>query len=96
MKKDTTANIARVRPVEDNICDFRAIDPNPGIRAFGAFVEMDTFVALTWRYREDLGYDPRKWAAEIGRCKAKWRNLFHNYPRPTGSFNDLLSNFQPV
>jgi len=95
-KKKNSANMARVRPPEDEIFDFRAMDPEPGIRAFGSFAEKDTFVVVTWRYREELEYDPVKWGKEILRCKAKWRLLFHAYPPPPGSLDDHISNFEPV
>ena len=53
-KKPSNAFLARVEPAADEIWDIRCIDPKPGIRCFGAFAERDTFVALTWCYREDL------------------------------------------
>jgi hypothetical protein len=45
--KGARAILARVAPVEEEIWDFRCLDPNPGLRAFGCFAETDTFVALT-------------------------------------------------
>ncbi len=50
--KDAHALIARVAPVEDEFWDMRVTAPKPGIRAFGAFAELNTFICLTWEYRD--------------------------------------------
>lgn len=73
--KDARAILARVDPIEDEIWDFRCLDPKPGIRAFGRFSEPNTFIALTWDYREIVD-----WTAEIEDCKAAWERLFGEIP----------------
>lgn len=54
-RKDMNAFMARTYAPQDGIFDIRSRDPKPGLRVFGAFSEPDTFVALTWGYRRDLG-----------------------------------------
>lgn len=81
--KNARAILARVDPVEDEIWDFRCLDPKPGIRAFGRFSEPDTFIALTWNYREIID-----WAAEVERCKAEWMKLFGEIPAYRGTTID--------
>lgn len=73
--KDGRAILARVAPAEDEIWDFRCLDPRPGIRAFGRFSEPNTFIALTWNYREIVD-----WSREVKRCKAEWQRLFYHLP----------------
>lgn len=74
--KGSSAVLARVDPVEDDIWDFRCLSPTPGIRVFGCFSEPDTFVALTWEYRENIV----EFAAEVARCAAAWKELFGSIP----------------
>jgi hypothetical protein len=69
--KDALAILARVHPIEDEVWSFRCLDPRPGVRALGRFSEPNTFVALTWNYREIVD-----WAPEIESCKATWESLF--------------------
>lgn len=99
-RKHKKANMARVDPVDDEVFDFRCIDPKPGIRVFGCFAAFDLFIALTWNCRENLPDDDplnKAWRDEIERCKAAWRRLFHPYPPHRGdNLNAYLSNFQPV
>jgi hypothetical protein len=83
LDKDARAILARVDPVEDEIWDFRCLDPKPGIRAFGRFSEPDTFIALTWNYREIID-----WPAEVERCKAAWAKLFGDIPPHKGNSID--------
>ena len=73
--KDANAILARVAPVEEEVWVFRCLDPKPGVRAFGCFSERDTFVALTWDYRENLENDDY-WRREVAGCRAEWRRLF--------------------
>lgn len=69
--KDATAMLARVHPVSEEVWDFRCLDPNPGIRAFGSFTEIDTFVVLTWYDRDNID-----WTEEVTYCKQQWKRLF--------------------
>ncbi len=89
--------MARLAPEEDHGFDIRYRDPKPGIRVLGNFALTDVFVALTWRFREDLDTD-KKWQDEINRAKAKWRELFFPYlPHHGATLNDYVSrNFDPV
>jgi hypothetical protein len=88
--------LARVAPVSVEIWDIRVIAPNPGIRALGGFSKLDTFVALTWDYRENL--DGRGlWNEEIDRCQKAWRDLFGaTKPLKGKSLHDYLTNFYPI
>jgi hypothetical protein len=88
------ANMARVHPVKDEIFDIRVLDPDPGIRVFGGFAAKDTFLALTWDYRENID----DWAYEIDRCKDAWASLFHpSLPHHGATLDDYLSsNFYAV
>lgn len=87
-KKDANALLARVDPVAAEVWDFRCLDPNPGIRTFGCFAETDTFVALTWDYRENI----EDWPTEVARCNDEWKKLFCRLPPFIGkNLNDYLS-----
>jgi hypothetical protein len=93
--KSTTAMLARVAPVEDEIFQFRCLDPVPGIRILGCFSELDTFVALTWDYRENFGDE---WPERVNECRAKWKELFGDTPPFKGkNLNEYVSyNFKAV
>jgi hypothetical protein len=95
--KAARAILARVDPVDAEVWNFRCLDPRPGIRAFGHFSEPDTFIALTWDYRENLE-DGEYWEAEVLRCQSAWRKLFGALPPHAGSsLNAYLSyNFWAV
>ncbi len=70
-KKPRSTYMARLAPVRDELWDIRSRDPRPSIRVFGAFASTDTFIALTWQFRENLeGRDSRDWSVEIRKCKA--------------------------
>jgi hypothetical protein len=95
-RKPSDALLARVHPVEAHVWDLRSIAPKPGIRALGAFSEKDTFIALTWDYRENLD-SPGAWAHEIERCRTLWRELFGTQPPFHGAtLDEYLSNFTAV
>lgn len=92
-RKPGETDMARVKPVDDEFWDFRILVPERGIRAFGGFSEYNTFVLLTWEYREDiLDFD-----AEVQRCKTEWRSLFGGIaPMRKARLNEYLSNYQAV
>jgi len=88
--------LARVDPVDSEIWDIRSIVPRPGIRALGGFIRKDTFVALTWQFRENLATSD-DWSAEIGRCRDAWRDLFGSKtPFSGASLDEYLSSFYAV
>jgi hypothetical protein len=95
--KDARAILARVDPIAAEVWDFRCLDPHPGIRAFGRFSEMDTFVVLSWNFRENL-MTAEDWAEEIRFCHEEWTKLFGMLPPHQGtSINGYLShNFSSV
>lgn len=78
--KDDSAYLAPLDPLRDKQWQIRSLAPRPAIRVFGHFAMTDVFIALTWRYRNELGGrgDPA-WRNEINRCKTAWRQLFHPY-----------------
>jgi hypothetical protein len=90
-KKPSHSMIARVAPIESEVFDFRCLDPNPGIRAFGRFAEQDIFVALTWNYRENIS-GREDWSAEVESCITLWQELFDNLPPHKGrTVNDYIT-----
>lgn len=92
--KDARAILARVDPPEAEVWDFRCLDPNPGMRVFGSFAEKDTFVALTWDYRENVD----DWHEKVVECRDEWKKLFGDLLPLIGKTpNDYLSyNFRSV
>jgi hypothetical protein len=92
--KASDAMIARIDPVNAELWDFRVIHPCPGIRALGGFWCLDTFVVLTWDYREN--FDER-WNVEVERCLRRWREMFGSRsPLKGNTLDDYLTNFYPV
>jgi hypothetical protein len=88
--KSSDALMARIRPVEWGFFDFRITSPYPAIRAFGGFSELNTFVIVTWEYRDIIG---DKFDAEVIRCKDEWEKLFGRIPPFKGNtVDDYLSN----
>ena len=86
-EKDPRAIMARTHPIKDEVWDFRSLQRKPGIRAFGRFSEPNTFIALTWNYREIVD-----WECEIKRCKAAWEKLFPDTPPFTGhNINEYIT-----
>jgi hypothetical protein len=73
--KDPSAMMARVHPVEDEVWDFRSIEAKSALRVFGRFSEPDTFIGLTWNYREILD-----WNEEVHGCKEEWNKTVPSYP----------------
>lgn len=92
-RKPSSAILARVDPVELEVFSFRVFDPRPQIRVLGCFSERDTFVALSWNYRQDFN-----WNAERDGCLAEWGRLFNGIPPHSGAnLNEYLShNFDVV
>lgn len=93
-KKGKIAYMCQLDPVTDEVWEIRSRAPKPGIRIFGSFSEKDSFIALTWLYREGLGGPKsREWRDAREGCKAEWRKLFPAYNPHTGeNFDDYASN----
>jgi hypothetical protein len=91
--KERHTILSRVDPVEDEFWEFRCLDPDPGIRVLGAFSDKDTFVAVTWDYRENFDDD---WPQQVQRCKDEWMRLFGDISLYKGKrLNDYVSyNFE--
>ena len=93
--KPSDSMIARVKPVAEQFWDLRVTAPKPGIRAFGGFSERDTFVALTWDYREAI--EARGFDTAVDECRDEWQRLFGNVTPFVGKTpDDYLSNCYPV
>lgn len=88
--KPEYAMLARVKPIEKEFWDFRVTAPIPGIRAFGAFAGYNTFVVLTWEYREQiLNFDD-----EVRNCVERWRDLFGDTaPFAKETLDEYLSEY---
>ena len=62
-----------LRKRSDEIWEIRSREPNPSIRIFGRFAEVDVFVATNWQYRWYLElFD--EWRRHKRRCLAVWRH----------------------
>jgi hypothetical protein len=92
--KDPDTVLARIDPVAEQVWDIRVTEPGSGLRCFGCFAGKDTFIALTWDYREDIASDD--WDRECEQCKEEWAALFPDHPPFKGdSLDDYLScNFR--
>jgi hypothetical protein len=94
-EKPPEAMLARVDPVEREFWSIRVTEPErtPGIRAFGAFAEKDTFIALTWNCRESI----RIFDDEVDLVASAWGDLFGSEPPfKGGSLDEYLTNYRPV
>lgn len=94
-QKPPDAMLARVSPVEDELWSIRVTEPErtPGIRAFGAFAEKDTFIALTWNCREAIEiFDD-----EVESVANAWIDLFGSEdPFKGDTLDEYLTNYRPV
>ena len=93
--KASDALMARVGPVEDEFFDFRVTAPYPQIRTLGGFAEKDTFVLLTWQYRDVIADD---FNGEVELCcKDELQRLFgQTQPHKGKTLDDYLSNWIAV
>jgi len=94
--KPPDAMLARVDPIEAEFWSIRVTEPEetPGIRAFGAFTQKDTLVALTWEYRELIGdaFDD-----EVDSVRDAWTVLFvSEEPFGGASLDEYLTNYRVV
>lgn len=80
-RRAKSAYMNRLHPAREEVWEIRSRAPQPSVRIFGRFAEMDVFVALTWSDRPSLGgMGSREWRDAIEGCKAEWRKLFPSYP----------------
>jgi hypothetical protein len=89
--------LCRVHKVEDEFWSIRVTLPekSPGIRAFGAFIRTDEFVALTWTLREDI--EIGDFDQEVKDAMTAWSDLFGSVPPHGGRvLNDYLTVCEPV
>lgn len=93
--KPPETTLARVHPVGKEVWDIRSIEPHPGVRCLGCFLEKDLFVALKWDYRENIGSED--WNFIIDECLDLWKNIVKTKPPLSGkSLDDYLSNYYVV
>jgi len=88
--KPDFAMLARVKPVGKEFWDLRITAPQPGIRALGAFADFNTFVVLSWEFREKItSFDD-----EVQNCIDCWEEFFGNIsPFKTDQLSKYLSEF---
>lgn len=90
--KPEFAMLARVKPVEKEFWDLRVTAPRPGIRAFGAFADFNTFVVLTWDFRENI--PPGTFNDDVQNCIECWGDYFEETPPfRAAKLNEYLSEF---
>ena len=88
-KKPNATYLSRLDPAEDEVWQIRSRAPKPAIRVFGRFAFRDCFVALSWRFRTELGGpESSEYRREIGNCLAAWRRTFPHYNPFTGNTVD--------
>ena len=86
--KKPWAYFAPVDPVDLDIWDIRSVSPRPQIRCFGAWAEKNTFVALTWKWRDDID----RFSDEAKECRAEWNRIFPSCPPYRGkTLNDYIT-----
>jgi len=61
------ADLAPVHPIDCHLWNFRVLEPERGIRCSGFFAARDTFIAVSWEYREDI--ETEYWRELIASCK---------------------------
>ena len=94
-EKPPSAMLARVEPTGNEMWSIRVTDPEntPGIRGFGGFSGLNSFVAVTWEYRESID----DFDAAVIDAIAAWHDLFGIEEPFTGrNLNEYLTNFQAV
>ena len=95
-----SAYMGLLDPPNRGFWDIRSRDPNPGLRIFGHFADVNLFVALVWHPRsvEVDGRSPLGSARELNwefaklECEEAWQDLFPNHrPRIKEKISDLIS-----
>jgi hypothetical protein len=86
--KKPWAYFAPIDPIALDIWDIRSMAPLPQIRCFGGWAEKDAFVALTWRWRDDIS----DFACEARDCRREWDDIFAPHPPYKGKgIDDYIS-----
>lgn len=66
-----------LKPKNRGVWEIKVRRNDPQVRVFGQFADKDLFVALSYRYRDDLGpIDDSRWKFEIKSVEHRWRELF--------------------
>ena len=98
--KHVRAYMGLLDPPEKGFWEIRSRDPNPSLRVFGHFADVNLFVALVWHPRsvEVDGRAPLGGARELSwefaklECEEAWQDLFPNHrPRIREKVSDLIS-----
>jgi hypothetical protein len=95
--------LGRLDPSEDEIWDYRSVDPRPALRVFCRFAEKDVLVAFTCSPRSvSVSWLDRlpllergsfEWKTAMKECRAEWSKLFPTYePLKGDNLHDYLSN----
>ena len=98
----TDTYMGRLDPLHEGTWDIRSRAPKPGMRVFGRFAEVDTFVALeywfrsktpNWSWRRALGKgNSLEYEIALVDAEQKWKELFHEYkPLIGGDCSDYIS-----
>jgi hypothetical protein len=88
--------LARVHHVDDQFWAIRVTEPaeTPGVRAFGAFSDLDEFVALTWENREIID---DQFNEEVDAAIDAWMDLFNSeLPHRGNNIHEYLTICTPV
>jgi hypothetical protein len=95
---EESAFMALLEPPSYEVWEIRSIDPAPSIRVFGSFVQLNTFVALTWAWRNELGAKySSEWRAAIQEFKEEWELYFGTIRPISGRYPDAyLTNFRII
>lgn len=84
--------LARVDPVAEDFWSLRITDPDtmPGIRVLGGFCAKDSFVAISWEFREEIAdFDDH-----VSDAMDRWSDYFVSIkPHAGRRLNDYISNF---
>ncbi len=92
--RSAKAQLALLDPAHEEVWEFRSREPKPGVRVFGCFSELDTFIALWTELRENIDEDFKK---EREECKRQWRKFFPTFAPHTGAnLSDYITNYYPV
>jgi len=76
--------LKQLSPPSEGVWEIRCHADEPTIRVFGQFPAKNLFVAMSARYRADLGNsDDPNWKYEIKQARHTWKKLFPTYDAKT-------------